>query len=54
MLYNLLGVAALIASLCFVIAVPVQYQLAKLQARVQKHALVSVHLLITKFLNYNL
>ncbi|XP_038069245.1 ATP-binding cassette sub-family C member 9-like, partial [Patiria miniata] len=39
MLVHLLGVAALIASVCFVIAIPIQYKLAQFQARVQKHAL---------------
>ncbi|XP_071810168.1 ATP-binding cassette sub-family C member 9-like [Asterias amurensis] len=39
MLYNLLGVAALIASSCFILAIPLQYQLAKLQARLRKSAL---------------
>ncbi|XP_022080967.1 ATP-binding cassette sub-family C member 9-like isoform X2 [Acanthaster planci] len=39
MMVHLLGVAALIASLCFIVAIPIQYKLAQIQARVQKHAL---------------
>ncbi|XP_033643756.1 ATP-binding cassette sub-family C member 8-like [Asterias rubens] len=39
MLYDILGVAPLIASMCLILAIPFQYQLAKLQARLQKHAL---------------
>ncbi|XP_038054473.1 ATP-binding cassette sub-family C member 9-like isoform X1 [Patiria miniata] len=39
MLYLNLGVAALVASCCFIIGAPIQYKLAKIQAVVKKHAL---------------
>ncbi|XP_022104006.1 ATP-binding cassette sub-family C member 9-like [Acanthaster planci] len=39
MLYFNLGVAALVASCCFVIGAPIQYKLAKIQAIVKKNAL---------------